>query len=156
MLVGSENLFPLESISLTAPLDKMVTRYRPSQFVLNFPLRCETFCQACFSTQSPTFTLLCLTLLLKALANWAWYSFMWYSALSLWLSKVVRLSCLCWDHIVSVSLDLIANCSDLISTSTRSTASDPYTNEKGVAPIEVLTIVRYPHEAYGSLWAQSQ
>ena len=157
MLVGSENSFPSESISLTALLDKTVlTRYGPSQFGLNFPLGSKTFCLACFSTQSPAFTLLCFTFLLKALTNRAWYSCVWYSGLILWLSKVVRLSCLCWAHCISISSNSIVTHSDLISTSIRSTALDSYTSEKGVAPVKFLVIVRYPYKVYSSLSAQSQ
>ena len=69
---------------------------------------------------------------------------------------MVRLLCLSYAHCISGNLDSIDVRSDLISTFTRSTASDPYTNEKGVAPIEVLTVVRYPHKAYGSLSDQSR
>ena len=157
MLVGSENLLPSKSITLIAPLDRTaLTRYGPSQFGLNFPLGSKTFCLACFSTQSPAFILLCFTFLLKALANRAWYSYVWYSALSLWLSKVVRLSCLCWAYCVSGSSDSITTHNDLISISTGGTTWNLDTSEKGVAPIEVLTIVQYLYKAYGSLSAQSR
>ena len=68
----------------------------------------------------------------------------------------MRLSCLYWAHCALGSSDSIAICSDLISISIGSAASDLYTSEKGVAPIEVLTVIRYPHKAYGSLSTQSQ
>ena len=68
----------------------------------------------------------------------------------------MRLSCLSYAHCASGSPNSIVVRNDMVSTSTGSTASDPYTNEKGVAPVEVLTVVRYPHKAYGSLFDQSR
>ena len=69
---------------------------------------------------------------------------------------MLRLLCLSCAHYTSGNPNSIIIPSDLISTSTGSTASDPYTNEKGVAPVEVLTIVWYSHKAYGSLSDQTQ
>ena len=72
------------------------------------------------------------------------------------MSRVIRLLCISCAHCTLGNSDSIVVRSDLISTSIWSTASDPYTNEKGVAPIKVLIVVRYPYKAYGSLSDQSR
>ena len=69
---------------------------------------------------------------------------------------MVRLLCLSCAHCTLGNSDSIAIHSDLISTSTGSIASDPYTNEKGVAHVEVMTVAQYPYKAYGSLSDQSR
>jgi len=83
-----------------------------------------------------------------------WYNCPWHIVVNLFSSMRLSWSCRVWTYSTSSNWASINTLREAISTSKWRTASIPYTNENGVALVDVRTGVRYPCNVNKSISCQ--
>lgn len=139
--------FLLESMLLLKVLDE------PHMNLANlahFPLASSWWGNILFSTNRPVVNYLGLTFLLNALIILFWQSWPWQNASILFLSMRINCTCLLLIHSASSRPTYWIILKEDILTSAGIIAFVLQPNIYGVAPVDVLTVLRYPSRACGN------
>lgn len=154
--IGLGNSFPSIFTKINALHENVfLTKKGPSQLGAHFPWGFYCMGKIFFSTNSPSRNCRGKTFLSWDLIILSWYSWPWHKALSLFSSMRFNYSYLILIYSTPSNLAFFKTHIDGISTSIGNTTFVPYTNEYGVASLDVRITARYAHSVKGNFSCQS-